>query len=75
MLDFKNILDSNFTSSLEGAGWHEEDIAIGLMAHGVAIITNANSVENMDDIAALMKIEGLIQEKYPIFKLNKRMSI
>ena len=73
--EFKKILNSGFTSSLETSGWCVEDIATGLMAHGVAIISNAKSIENMDDTQALIKIERLIQERYPKFKLSKRKSI
>ena len=75
LLDFKNILDSKFTVSLENAGWQSEDIAIGLMAHGVAIISNANNIENVDDMDALIKIETLVKGKYPNFKLSRRKSL
>jgi len=72
---FRKIMKSDFPISLKDAGWCDEDIAIGLMAHGVAIISNVSGIENTEDVVGLIKIENLIREKFPNFKLNKRMSI
>ena len=75
MISFDKIINSNFTKSLSQAGWCDEDIAIGLMAHGVALVSNIECIEDADDILALLRIEDEIKGRFPKFKLAKRKSL
>ena len=75
MFLFDKIMNSDFTKSLTQSGWQDEDIAIGLMAHGVALISNVQYIEDIKDIEALLKIEEVIRTKFPSFKLAKRKSL
>ncbi len=56
-------------------GWLGEDIAIGLMAQAVALVSNAIRIENTDDKKALLEVEKLIAKKFPKFTLSKRKSL
>ncbi len=75
IISFKKIVNSHFTKSLNQAGWCDKDIAMGLMAHGVALISNAKYIESTDDVLALSKIEDELKKKFPKFKLTKRKSL
>ena len=72
---FRDVVDGEFANYLRRAGWHDEDIAMGLMAKGVAIVSNAKYIERTEDTAALLKLEHLIRKKCPKFRLSKRKSI
>ena len=75
MISFKKIVNSHFTKSLNRSGWCDGDIAMGLMAYGVALISNAKHIEGTNDVLALSKIEDEIKKKFPKFKLTKRKSL
>ncbi len=72
---FDKILNSQLTQFLKEAGWCSEDIAIGLMAHGVALISNSQYIEGASDRFALLRIEAEVQKIFPKFKLTKRQPI
>ncbi|WP_274757250.1 hypothetical protein [Pseudemcibacter aquimaris] len=69
---FEEILSSGFSDALTNSGWCDEDISIGLIAHGVALIANSASVLNQDTASALLNIEKMIRRKFEKFKLSKR---
>ncbi len=70
-----DIIKGNFIHSLQRLGWLGEDIAIGLMAQAVALVSNAIRIENTDDKEALLEVEKLIAKKFPKFTLSKRKSL
>ena len=72
---FGKIIESDFIISLRNAGWCNEDIATGLIAYGVALISNALYIEETDDMSVLLKIEYEINKEFPMFKLAKRKSL
>ncbi|MBC6414658.1 MAG: DUF1156 domain-containing protein [Chromatiales bacterium] len=75
MYSFRKIIRSGFITSLKSVGWCDEDIATGLMAYGVALISNVLYVEEIDDMSVLLRIEYEIHKEFPMFKLAKRKSL
>jgi putative DNA methylase len=70
------ICSSDFVSGLRIAGWHEEDIAIGVFAHGVALLANASKVSNgIDDVEMLVSMGKVISNEFPTFRLLRRKSL
>ena len=72
MNSFDKVIQSSFINSLKEAGWCDDDITVGLMAQGVALVSNVKYLEDADDILVLLKLENRIKIEFPKFKLAKR---
>lgn len=74
--EFDKICNSGFLSDLEGSGWNESDTAIAVYANGVAMLANSSKIEGCNnDADALLRIEAILKQKIPSFKVVKRKSL
>ena len=67
------IRDGPFANHLAQAGWQDADIAMAVFAHGVGLL--ANSAACQDDIAAMAQLVGVVQQRFPAFKIARRASL
>ena len=73
---FREICEGHFVTDLEKSGWNESDTAIAAYAHAVALLANVTAIKNCaNDAEALIRLEGILKERIPSFKVTKRKSL
>jgi len=67
---------SDLEIPLRSCGWQERDIAIAVYAHGVALLCNAAKLDGADgDRDALLALEAIVREHFPVFRVLRRKSL
>lgn len=71
----QKIIHSNFTNELLRSGWHDEDVAMAVFAHGVAILANHEHDPSTSDIDRLSHLSHIVGQRFSTFKISSRGSL
>ena len=71
----ETICDGEYLPNLIEWGWGDNDAALAVFAHGVALLANIKQVEHKSDLEVLTTIEQIISKKVPSFKIVRRKSL
>ena len=65
-----------FALKLKEVGWSDKDTALAIFANGIGLLANSSGVTGCkDDLEALQLLKEVVNEKFPLFNIEKRGSL